>query len=80
MLDVRRPFFAQTQAEETMKIRTTVLVEVAVALTMLSCTTPTSTPKPETTPEEWERIKRARKECSMGERDGVTTVSALPEK
>jgi hypothetical protein len=32
-----------------MKIRTTVLVEVAVALTTLSCTTPTSTPTSETT-------------------------------
>ena len=32
-----------------MKIRTAVLVEVAVASTMLSCTTPTSTSTPETT-------------------------------
>jgi hypothetical protein len=32
-----------------MKIRTTVLVEVTVALTMLSCTTPTSTPTTEPT-------------------------------
>ena len=32
-----------------MKIRSALLVEVAVALTMLSCTTPTSTPTSETT-------------------------------
>ena len=40
-----------------MKIHTAVLVEVAVALTMLSCTTPTSAPTSETTQQqraEWE--------------------------
>jgi hypothetical protein len=32
-----------------MKTRTAILVEVTVAMTMLSCTTPTSTPTSETT-------------------------------